>query len=49
MTLQVADEEGLCLAGASLASLDFALCAFEDDPVRSGMAEAAIPHDDCSV
>lgn len=39
----------LCLAGAGLASLDFALGALVDEPMRAGVTEAAVPDDEGCV
>ncbi len=39
----------LGLGRACLACLDFALCAFVDVPVWSGMTQIAVPEDECGI
>ena len=39
----------LCFGRAWLTSLDFAFRAFVDEPMGTGMAEAAVPYDQGSV
>lgn len=39
----------LGFGGAALTPLDFAFCAFKNNPMGSRVAETAVPHDDSRV
>ena len=39
----------LCLVGAGPAGLELAVIALEDEPVRAGLADAAVPQDQRGV